>query len=193
MLKHASAITKTVILWLWIIHKKIEWIIRSTFTFAEASWFVEDRVGVTRHFMFRIVCVDAGRSKEKEGERKLSINQWGRHKKNLSKMKVKKAAAVQSAALLCSVRLQFSAVMASNMLNAVNHTLIISALEWSISVWSCLSKIAAFLTDSQRSEACLRLWLLRSGWLNVSGSVASCFLQTLQFKELLRWNIHWIN
>lgn len=115
---------------------------------------MEDGVGVIYHLIFRIVCVDAGRwgegqkrSKEKEGEKRLSINR-GRHKNTLSKMKVKIAAAVQSAALLCSVRLQFSAVMASNMLNAVNHTLISSSLERSISVSSCLSKIAAFLTDS---------------------------------------------
>lgn len=53
----------------------------------------------------------------------------------------KKAAAVQSAALLCSVRVQFRGVMSPDMLNPVNHTLISSSLECSISV---SSRVALF-------------------------------------------------
>lgn len=57
--------------------------------------------------------------------KKMSIKQWCRHKKKTPKQnKSKEAAAVQSAALLCSVSVQFSTVMAPGMLNSVNHTLI---------------------------------------------------------------------
>lgn len=58
----------------------------------------------------------------------------------------KKAAAVQSAALLCSVRVQFRRAMAPDVLNPVNHSLISSSLEWSISVSSCVALFGATLT-----------------------------------------------
>lgn len=67
--------------------------------------------------------------------------------------KSKKAATVQSAALLCSVSIQLSAVMIPefSVLNSVNHTLISSWLRWSMSALSCVSKIT-------------RCWLTLGAW-----------------------------
>lgn len=80
---------------------------------------------------------------QKTGEERLSIKQWGGYEKK-KQNESKKAVAVQSAALLCSVSIQLSAIMASDVLNSVNHALISSLLRWSMSASSCLSKITRF-------------------------------------------------
>lgn len=64
---------------------------------------------------------------QKTGEERLSIKQLGGNGKRATTREQNestKASAVQSAALLCSVSVQFSAIMASDVLNSVNHTLI---------------------------------------------------------------------
>lgn len=94
-----------------------------------------------------------GRGKEKEKikvkrreKRGCQLNSGTSMKKKATREQNenKKAAAVQSAALLCSFSVQLSAVTASDVLNSVNHTLISSWLRWSMSASSSLLVITRF-------------------------------------------------
>lgn len=80
------------------------------------------------------------------GEKRLSIKQWGKHEKKKKATREqnesKKAAVVQSAALLRSVAL--STVLASDVLNSVNHTRISSWLRPSMSALSWVLKMTGF-------------------------------------------------